>query len=211
MTRHIRGHKPRWFPRQRKALADLPTNFTFPLFNSKHALESQRRSNYRSTAAAAREIADNAKEAGATRIDVIFNRPQRLKAHQRQDSVSAVAFHDNGSGILPVMARYALSWGAGTHFDELGTIGKFGFGLPNASINQTTRVEVYTKTRDAEEITVAWRRERVPLDWAITQNNLGNALRTLGERGSGTARLDEAVAAVRAALEEWTRVRGPLA
>ena len=54
--------------RQRKALADLPTNFTFPLFNSKHALESQRRSNYRSTAAAAREIADNAKEAGATRM-----------------------------------------------------------------------------------------------------------------------------------------------
>ena len=47
--------------------------------------------------------------------------------------------------MLPVMARYALSWGAGTHFDELGTIGKFGFGLPNASINQTTRVEVYTK------------------------------------------------------------------
>ena len=38
-------------------------------------------------------------------------------------------------------------------------------------------------------------RERVPLDWAMTQNNLGNALRTLGERESGTARLDEAVAA----------------
>ncbi len=47
-----------------------------------------------------------------------------------------------------------------------------------------------------------WTRERVPLDWAATQNNLGNALRTLGERESGTARLDEAVAAYRAALEE---------
>ena len=34
-------------------------------------------------------------------------------------------------------------------------------------------------------------RERVPLDWAMTQNNLGNALRVLGERESGTARLDE--------------------
>jgi hypothetical protein len=142
--------------RQKKALADLPTNFDFPLFNSKHALESQRRSNYRNTAAAAREIADNAYEAGASRIDVVFARPQRLKAHQRQDSVSAVAFIDNGSGMLPVMARYALSWGAGTHFEELGTIGKFGFGLPNASINQTTRVEVYTKTRDAQQISLAY-------------------------------------------------------
>jgi hypothetical protein len=29
-------------------------------------------------------------------------------------------------------------------------------------------------------------RERVPLQWARTQNNLGNALRGLGERESGT-------------------------
>jgi tetratricopeptide (TPR) repeat protein len=44
-------------------------------------------------------------------------------------------------------------------------------------------------------------RERVPLDWAATQNNLGNALQTLGEREDGTGRLEEAVAAYRAALE----------
>ena len=50
----------------------------------------------------------------------------------------------------------------------------------------------------------------MPLDWATTQNNLGNALLTLGERESGTARLEEAVAAYRAALEEWTRERVPL-
>jgi tetratricopeptide (TPR) repeat protein len=53
-------------------------------------------------------------------------------------------------------------------------------------------------------------RARVPLDWAVTQNNLGIALQTLGERESGTARLQEAVAAYRAALEEWTRDRVPL-
>ena len=50
----------------------------------------------------------------------------------------------------------------------------------------------------------------MPLDWATTQNNLGNALGTLGERESGTARLEEAVAAYRAALEERTRERVPL-
>ena len=64
-------------------------------------------------------------------------------------------------------------------------------------------------TARLEEAVAAYRaaleertRERVPLDWAMTQNNLGNALRTLGERESGTARLEEAVAAYRAALEE---------
>ena len=53
-------------------------------------------------------------------------------------------------------------------------------------------------------------RERVPLDWAMTQNNLGNALWRLGERESGTARLEEAVAAYREALQEYTRERVPL-
>ena len=40
--------------------------------------------------------------------------------------------------------------------------------------------------------------------------NLGNALATLGEQESETERLHEAIAAYRAALEEWTRERVPL-
>ena len=46
-------------------------------------------------------------------------------------------------------------------------------------------------------------RQRVPLDWAATQHNLGIVLGTLG-------RLEEAIAAYRAALEERTRQRVPL-
>ena len=53
-------------------------------------------------------------------------------------------------------------------------------------------------------------RERVPLDWATIQNNLGVALFRLGERESGTELLEEAVVAYRAALEERTRERAPL-
>ena len=49
-----------------------------------------------------------------------------------------------------------------------------------------------------------------PLQWALTQMNLGNALARLGEREAGTARLQEAVAAYRAALQERTRERVPL-
>lgn len=141
--------------RQEKYLAKLPDNYSYPLFNASQALESQRRSGYRNTASAAREIVDNAIEAKATRIDVCFERPMALKAHQRSDSIYAMAFIDNGSGMLPKMARYALSWGSGTHFDDPAFIGKFGFGLPNASINQTRLVEVYTKTANAAAITKA--------------------------------------------------------
>jgi len=53
-------------------------------------------------------------------------------------------------------------------------------------------------------------RERVPLKWAVTQNNLGNALSSLGEREPGTERLEEAVEVYREALKERTRERVPL-
>src|SRR5262249_52300493 len=55
-----------------------------------------------------------------------------------------------------------------------------------------------------------WTRERVPLQWAQTQNNLGLALQTIAARESGTARLEEAITAHRNALMEWTRERVPL-
>ena len=50
-------------------------------------------------------------------------------------------------------------------------------------------------------------RNAFPRDWAATQIWLGLALCLLGERESGTARLDEAVAAYREALQELTRAR----
>src|SRR2546427_1082041 len=144
--------------RQKKYIDQLGDQFEFPLFNSKHALESQRRSGYRNTGAAAREIVDNAIEAGATKMHVIFERAAATerKHYQRKDAVTSVAFIDDGSGMLPKMVRFALSWGGGTHFDDPEFIGKFGFGLPNASINQTRRVEVYTRTNGSEPFMKGW-------------------------------------------------------
>jgi hypothetical protein len=55
------------------------------------------------------------------------------------------------------------------------------------------------------KITKECARARVPLQWAMSQVNLGAALMTLGERENGTARLGEAVAAYRDALQERTR------
>jgi tetratricopeptide (TPR) repeat protein len=44
----------------------------------------------------------------------------------------------------------------------------------------------------------------------MIQNNLGFALMRLGEGEGGTERLEQAVAAFRSALKEWTRQRVPL-
>ena len=53
-------------------------------------------------------------------------------------------------------------------------------------------------------------REHVPLEWAETQTNLGNALLRLGERESGTEHLQQAVNAYQQALLEYRRNRAPL-
>src|SRR5215475_8553537 len=53
-------------------------------------------------------------------------------------------------------------------------------------------------------------RERDPLAWAVAQINLGGALWALGIRESGTARLQDAVAAYRASFTILTREHAPL-
>jgi len=57
--------------------------------------------------------------------------------------------------------------------------------------------EAVTAFRAALEVRT---RDQAPLDWAAAQNNLGNALGTLGARETGTAHLEEAVAAWEAYL-----------
>jgi hypothetical protein len=134
--------------RQDEYIRELPENFEFPLFSGRQAVESQRKSGYKTTAHAAREIVDNAIEAGARNVWIALERvsPSRREKYERKDAVAAIAFIDDGPGMRPKMARFALSWGGGTHTREPDLIAKFGFGLPNSSINQTRRVEVYTKT-----------------------------------------------------------------
>jgi hypothetical protein len=82
---------------------------------------------------------------------------------------------------------------------------------------RTAKYEREPGTACLDEAVTAYRdallertRERVPLDWAATQNNLGLALLRLGEREPGTARLEEAVTAYCDALLEYTRERVPL-
>jgi tetratricopeptide (TPR) repeat protein len=58
-------------------------------------------------------------------------------------------------------------------------------------------------------LTNDWTRAGKPTYWPEAQNHLGIVLYNIGERESGTARLEEAVAAFRAALEVYTRAEIP--
>ena len=92
-------------------------------------------------------------EARAHKVHVVF---EEITDGGGQPTIKSVAFIDDGSGMFPEMARYALTWGGGTHCDDPTFIGRFGFGIPNASINQTQTVEVYTRTSPDQKIVKAW-------------------------------------------------------
>jgi len=55
-----------------------------------------------------------------------------------------------------------------------------------------------------------WTRERFPVPWATTKNNLGNALKVLSDRQRSTSNHKEAIVAYRDALQEWTQQRAPV-
>jgi hypothetical protein len=61
--------------RQKTVLSELPDDYQCPLFDGRQAIESQRKSGYKTTARAAREIIDNALEAGAENMWIVLKRP----------------------------------------------------------------------------------------------------------------------------------------
>jgi hypothetical protein len=52
--------------------------------------------------------------------------------------------------MSPDVLRNALQFGGTTRFNDRGGLGRFGMGLPNASISQCRRLEVYTWERPGE-------------------------------------------------------------
>ena len=104
-------------------------------------------------------------------------------------------------------ARVPLDWAMGQN--NLGlALASFGNTLADRRLDGTPyRQQAVAAFRDALEERI---RERVPLDWAATQNNLGSVLANLGLRDIGTEYLEQAITAYEAALTVRTRERVPL-
>jgi tetratricopeptide (TPR) repeat protein len=166
-------------------------------------------------------------EAGL-RQDIL--RRDALAAAHRVERIVALEHPDDASARFEAMrerqgAFYARGSDRGVNFDLLVAIELARLELGSAQDAQQRETALHdlgtalaqlgereSSTARLEEAVAAYRdalkertRERVPLDWAKTQNNLGLALAQLGDRESSTARLEEAVIAFRDALKERTR------
>ena len=108
------------------------------------AVKAMRDSGYKNTAYALAELLDNSVQANATSVEIICIEAYGQIKERSRRRIQAIGILDNGHGMLPETLRLALQFGNGTHLTDRKGIGRFGMGLPNSSISQCRRVEVWT-------------------------------------------------------------------
>ncbi|WP_370151437.1 ATP-binding protein [Streptacidiphilus sp. EB129] len=106
-------------------------------------------SGYKSTAHAIAELIDNGLEADADLVELFVVEGNEHTGKRTQYRVEKIAVLDNGTGMDPETLRQSLRFGAGTRQHRKG-IGRFGVGLPNSSISQCNRVDVWSWTNGPE-------------------------------------------------------------
>ena len=96
---------------------------------------------YRRNGDAIAELIDNSLQAGADRVDVTFG----YDGSASLKKPSQLAVIDNGHGMEPAMIRMAVMWG-GTHREhDRSGLGRYGYGLPSASVSLGRRFSVISK------------------------------------------------------------------
>ncbi len=103
-----------------------------------------RDSGYKNTAFALAELIDNSIQAGATSVEVLCAEEQAVVNKNVGRRLAKIGVLDNGSGMDGLTLRRALQFGNGTHLLDRSGMGRFGMGLPNSSISQCRRVDVWT-------------------------------------------------------------------
>lgn len=113
---------------------------SFSIIDTKMTVDAMRASGYRSTTHALAELIDNSFEAGATAVE-LFGVSQRAESgHFRLQQLAVL---DNGEGMDSLTLRGSLRYGHGTRRLRKG-MGRFGLGLPNSSMSQARRVDVWS-------------------------------------------------------------------
>jgi hypothetical protein len=110
-----------------------------PLMGTDNILELQD-NGYKSTVSALSEIIDNSIQANAKNIDIIIIR----NTTRDFDEIDEILIIDDGDGMDETVFDKALQMSSGSRSNAKNGLGKYGQGLPNSSISQTKRVEVFT-------------------------------------------------------------------
>ncbi|WP_197701741.1 ATP-binding protein [Micromonospora echinospora] len=154
-------------------------------------VKAMRDNGYKNTAFALAELIDNSIDAEANLVEVFAceERPKPGQSHVRP-RIETIAVLDDGKGMDGDTLRRALKFGDGRGGNSK-RIGRFGMGLPNSSMSQCRKVEVWSWTNGAGNAlyTYLWLDEiengldevpepvhqRVPDQWQQLSDGLGES------------------------------------
>ena len=108
------------------------------------AIRSLRDSGYKNTAYALAELIDNSIQAKASTVELMCVEAYVDTTKSSRKRLTKIATLDNGCGMGSATLSMALQFGNGTHLDDRTGIGRFGMGLPNSSISQCRKLDVWT-------------------------------------------------------------------
>jgi len=108
------------------------------------AVKALRDSGYKNAAHAIAELIDNSLQAGATNVQLLCAEMYQTGGTRNHARIHEIAVIDNGSGMNAPTLRQALAYGNGTRLNDRSGMGRFGMGLPNSSLSQAARVDVWS-------------------------------------------------------------------
>lgn len=108
------------------------------------AVKAMRDNGYKNAAHAIAELVDNSIQAGADSVELMCTESEEQLASRRRRRIQKIAVLDNGSGMDADILRMSLQFGNGSYLNDRSGIGRFGMGLPTASISQCRRLDVWS-------------------------------------------------------------------
>lgn len=134
-------------------------------------IRAVRESGYLSTSTALAELVDNSLQASASEVAISISR-------DGPDELPEIVVEDDGDGMTTAELELCLRFGGSSRFDARQSFGRFGMGLPAASLSQARRVEVTAWRNGGFERAVA-----LDVDAVVA----GNAPMLIARRGPRSA------------------------
>lgn len=102
---------------------------------SSNFIRAVREAGYLNISTALAELVDNSLQADATEVAITISRAT-------PEALPEITVVDNGVGMTKPEIEQCLRFGGSSRFDARESFGRFGMGLPAASLSQARRVEV---------------------------------------------------------------------
>lgn len=120
----------------------------YEIIPARLAIKAMVDGSYKNTAFALAELMDNSIEASADNVELICIEQYRQINNQRRQIINQIIVTDDGCGMDKDLLFRALQVGFGSRLEDNQQtgMGRFGMGLPLASIGQADRVDVWSWT-----------------------------------------------------------------